>query len=64
MPRKTRVSKYDIPIKLFVQVDDDGELLKLVSAGLHYPYDVRKQLPQLLREVADDLEAMTDGDRA
>lgn len=64
MPRKTRVGKYDIPIKLFLQVGDDGEHLELVSAGLHYPYDVRKQLPQLLREVADDLEEMANGDGA
>jgi hypothetical protein len=52
MPRKSR---YDIPLNLLLQVGDE-EPDVLASLGLSYPYDVRKALPRLLRELAAQLE--------
>lgn len=49
-----RLSKYEIPVKILVQIDD--EVHELDKAGIPYPYDVRKALPRILRETADRLE--------
>ncbi|MET9816885.1 hypothetical protein [Streptomyces sp. NPDC006355] len=57
-----RKSRFDVPAKLHLQIGDE-EPDVLASFGIPYPYDVRKSLPRLLREVADKLEEKPDEPR-
>jgi hypothetical protein len=59
MPRKSR---YDVPAKLHLQIGDE-EPDVLASFGIPYPYDVRKALPRLLRELAAQLEEQANESR-
>lgn len=54
-----RISRYDITAKLLLQLDD-GPLIDLGRGVIKYPYDVRKTIPQFLRDLANELEETAD----
>ena len=60
MPRRT---KYDVHAKVYIEFpdDEDRELILIGEGGIPYPYDARKALPRLLREIAAELEEMANG---
>jgi hypothetical protein len=55
--------RYEIPVRFYIEVNEDGEHLEMGSADVPYPYDVYKAVPRLLRELATKLEESTH-DRA
>jgi hypothetical protein len=51
-----RSRRYEIPVRFFVEVDEDGEHMELGRKGIPYPYNTKTALPRLLRELAAELE--------
>lgn len=45
---------YNVPLTILVRLDD-GEPIELAYTSLPWPYDVRKALPEVFRELAERL---------